>query len=528
MAQSKPFVLRLAGLLVCMALFICLPVGCQEAGRDAALAFDLAQSPATLDPQIGNDAATRLVLANVMEGLTRLDAQGEVQLSALTQSYTRSQDGKTYRFLLKKGLTWSDASPLTADDFVFAFQRIFTADTQSYATGQFSFLVNAKQVLAGKAKPEKLGVFVDDQGWLTFQLTEDRPEFLRLLAEPAALPCPRDFFYEAKGRYGLERKKMLYNGPFAVQYWLDDEYLHLVRNDKYAGEAALPLSVSLTIVPEEDQRFERFTQGKTTACAATKEQVDTLPQNKFQARQYADTVWCLAFRLDNKTLKNPLVRKALAACHNRETMQAATDDYHKQTDHILPPTVTESRPQEQPVAYAPKQANGWFAAWLQETGQSKLTDLTLLLPQEGRHRTLVAALQQEWQMQLGLFVNLELEPTEVYEQRLASGDFALALMPVRAEANSALTCLEQFAKSAGQNPMGFADQSFDATLLKAANSDAKGRQAALDQCYDKLVQTGCLLPLYTQASVYLTQKGVGGLTLSPFGDRILFAQVRVA
>ena len=82
----------------------------------------------TLDPQrlsYQHDVRTARAL---FEGLTQIDGvTGEV-VPAAAESWERSEDGRTWTFHLRPDLRWSDGSPLTSKDFVFAWQRALLPD----------------------------------------------------------------------------------------------------------------------------------------------------------------------------------------------------------------------------------------------------------------------------------------------------------------------------------------------------------------------------------------------------------------
>ncbi len=79
------------------------------------------------------------------------------------ESWTVSGDGKVYTFKLRAGATWSDGSPVTAQDFVFSWQRVVDPATAAEYAYMLAPVVNAEDVTAGKKKPAELGVkAVDD------------------------------------------------------------------------------------------------------------------------------------------------------------------------------------------------------------------------------------------------------------------------------------------------------------------------------------------------------------------------------
>lgn len=120
-------------------------------------------------------------------------------MPGLCESWTVSPDGLTYTFTLKDGLTYAAAKgaateyAITAEDFVFAFRRIFRAATASPYAVEFSAIQNSAAVLAGQADESSLGVSANGALTVVFRLSERDDNFLAKLALPGASPCDETF-----------------------------------------------------------------------------------------------------------------------------------------------------------------------------------------------------------------------------------------------------------------------------------------------------------------------------------------------
>ena len=76
----------------------------------------------SLDPQQATDGTSFEVIADYTDGLMQMDADGQA-VNAIAESYDISDDGLTYTFHLRADANWSNGEPVTANDFVFAWQR---------------------------------------------------------------------------------------------------------------------------------------------------------------------------------------------------------------------------------------------------------------------------------------------------------------------------------------------------------------------------------------------------------------------
>ena len=122
------------------ALALCMVLGFTACGKKkapAAIRVDLSGRVYTLDPQYCSTALERCLLKNCMEGLLRRLPDGTMAVGC-AENYSVSADGLRYTFTLRENLQWSDGEPLTAKDFVFAFQRIQQGSGSAAAREQFA------------------------------------------------------------------------------------------------------------------------------------------------------------------------------------------------------------------------------------------------------------------------------------------------------------------------------------------------------------------------------------------------------
>ena len=133
---------------VLAAAFLFALTGCSGGSGAASFTWFVDTIPANLDPQVVSAAPDVIACENLYGGLVRKNADGEI-LPNLCESWTVSPDGRTYTFAIKDGLTYTAAKgtatdySITAEDFVFAFRRIFQAQTGSPYAVEFSAIENS-------------------------------------------------------------------------------------------------------------------------------------------------------------------------------------------------------------------------------------------------------------------------------------------------------------------------------------------------------------------------------------------------
>ena len=192
------------------------------------LTLGVALEPPHLDPTAGAAAAIdEVVYANLFEGLTRIDETGAVQ-PALAESWEVSDDGLTYTFKLREGVTFHDGTTFDAEDVVFSLDR---------ARGEDS--VNAQKALFEAIE----GVEAVDPA--TVRVTLSRPEgalAYNLGWGDAVIVAPES----AEGN----QESPVGTGPFKFEGWTRGTEIRLVRNPDYWGEAPALERAAFRIVPD--------------------------------------------------------------------------------------------------------------------------------------------------------------------------------------------------------------------------------------------------------------------------------------
>ncbi len=265
--------------------------------------------PANLDPQVASSAADVIACENLYSGLVRRTPDGQLA-PELCERWEVSADQRTYTFYLKDGLTYTAAKgsatdyAITAEDFAFAFRRMFLPGTNSPYAVEFSALENSAAVLAGQMPASALGVSAPEPLQLVFRLSTPDETFLSKLTLPGAMPCDEEFFNSTRGTYGLTSASTLSSGSFYLYNWTSGglflrraasgeqiDSLRLVENTNNSGQSA-----------EELIRNEK--------CTAALD--DSGTPTSLQSVTYSDTTWSLLFNC-NSIFASTELRQALAS-----------------------------------------------------------------------------------------------------------------------------------------------------------------------------------------------------------------------
>lgn len=201
------------------------------------LRINLASEPDRLDPALLYTVDGACLAVNSFAGLYTHAADGTLQ-PELAAGYTVSDDGLTYTFTLREGLAWSDGEPLTAEDFVYSWQR--AADPANGAV--YSYLYS---VIAGYGTEDGLAVSASEDGLsFTVELAAPCPYMLDLAAFPAFYPVPQHCVEAAEGYLNEDGSLLdpgawateagfVTSGAYTLESWTHDESMVYVKNPNY-------------------------------------------------------------------------------------------------------------------------------------------------------------------------------------------------------------------------------------------------------------------------------------------------------
>ena len=216
-------------------------VAAQAQRTDAVIGLQL--EPPHLDPTSAAAGAIDQVLyANVFEGLTRFGPDGSVQ-PGLAASWTISDDGLSYTFQLREGVTFHDGTAFEASDVVFSLDRARAEDS-----------TNAQKALfAGIEGVEALG-----DTSVRIDLAAPQGNFLFNLAWGDAVMVAPESIEDIKNQ-------PIGTGAFRFEQWRRGDQISLSRNADYWGEAASLEAATFKFISEPTAAYAAMLAGDIDA-----------------------------------------------------------------------------------------------------------------------------------------------------------------------------------------------------------------------------------------------------------------------
>lgn len=221
----------------------------------------ITEEPQWLNTVKSTDQVSFIVLDHITEGLMTHDIDNRL-VGGVAERWDLTDDTAT--FWLRKDARWSDGKPVTAHDFVFAWQQV--ANPQNAA--EYAFLMrlftNGEAIIAGDMPPESLGVEALDDHTLIAHLTSPTAYFMELVTFISFRPVREDFYRLQGGRYAAEPDQMLSNGPFTLTEWVHGASLRMEKNNDYWDADAIKLDAINVpyITSDPNARFNLFMDEK--------------------------------------------------------------------------------------------------------------------------------------------------------------------------------------------------------------------------------------------------------------------------
>lgn len=194
-------------------------------------------------------SAEQTISCYLLEGLMRV-YQYELQYG-MADRYEISEDQKVYTFYLRDDACYSDGTPVTADDFLGAFQKLVEPE---YFNSYAAIIKNAEDIYQGKKRIEELGVTVLNEKTLQIELEHPQVQFLQLLALRSFVPIRKD-------ATEILRPEDC-NGPFTLDTW-SEELVSMKKNPYYWERDNIRLDrVEAVCLESVDEAYERFVKGE--------------------------------------------------------------------------------------------------------------------------------------------------------------------------------------------------------------------------------------------------------------------------
>ena len=230
------------------------------------MTVSIASEPQTIDPQLNSAVDGAIMINHMFEGLMKWEDDGKgnaVLTEGQAASYTVSDDQMVYTFTLRDDIKWSDGQPVTANDFVYAWQRLVTPATAADYNYMIEMVENASDIMAGAKQPSELGIKAIDEKTLEISLVAPTTYFLEVCAFPACFPVRQDIITANGDQWTFDVNTYIGNGSYKMTEWVHNSYIKMVPNENYYDYANLgPESITFQLMDDQNAMLAGFRSGQ--------------------------------------------------------------------------------------------------------------------------------------------------------------------------------------------------------------------------------------------------------------------------
>lgn len=298
--------------------------GEEKLAADQTLRVNLSAEPPTFDPAQAQDSQANTVLKTMYEGLARMDEHGQ-PVPAAAEKW--DVDGTKYTFHLRKDAKWSNGDPVTANDFVFAWERVLSPNTKPAApyAYQLYYLKNAQAYNEGKITDfSQVGVKATDDYTLEVELDAPTPYFLGLTSFYTFYPVHQSVKDDAK--WAVDASKMIVNGPFTLTTWIKGQTIEVTKNENYWDKDDIKLNkITMSLVNSGATEITSYRNNELDRAGHPNGEIptDQIPivqkelKDEYKVKGIASTYY-YQFNVTAKPFDNAKIRKAFAMAIDRQ------------------------------------------------------------------------------------------------------------------------------------------------------------------------------------------------------------------
>lgn len=515
-------------MVLCALMSLLLLTGC-GAGQGSAFSLNasIVGKVDTLDPAMAVGQANETVVLHLYENLMRtvLTPSEETELTGgAAKSYNEetNHDGTvTYTFYLRPEAKWSDGERVTAQDFVYAWQRLVDPAQDSPNHALLEMVQGYQEVRAG-ADVSELGVEAKDEDTLIVTLGYKCPYFITEVCTAAAtMPVRQTLVREG---WGQDWEHSVTNGAYQVGAFREGEYLMVEANEQYyESRSSGPESIKFYLTDTVEDAYALFLDNAVDFVSPIPdERLAERLENKLYVQPQGLSTYTVLMNSGSEAFADPQVRRAFSLAIDRAALAELAGPGAAAARGLVPGGVMETK--EENFRSCGGDLLGTDRAYEDncKAARESLTQagyadgasfpaVEYLYVDEGNDAEVAQAVAQMWKEQLGVRVSTRAVSGQEMEEALTNGTYGLAAVEITSPVADAMGFLERWESGNEHNFAGYSNSAFDTlmTVVRSATDEA-ARVACLHDAETLLLEDAALAPLYSVGSDGESQYGFSG------------------
>ncbi|HFV9306238.1 oligopeptide ABC transporter substrate-binding protein OppA [Citrobacter freundii] len=473
----------------------------------------------SLDPHKIEGVPESNINRDLFEGLLISDVDGKPSPGVAEK--WENKDFKVWTFHLRKDAKWSNGTPVTAQDFVYSWQRLANPNTASpYASYlQYGHIVNIDDIIAGKKPITDLGVKALDDHTFEVTLSEPVPYFYKLLVHSSVSPVPRAAV-EKFGEKWTQPANIITNGAYKLKDWVVNERIVLERNTNYWDNAKTVINqVTYLPISSEVTDVNRYRSGEIDMT------YNNMPIELFQKLKkeipnevHVDPYLCTYYyEINNQKapFNDVRVRTALKLALDRDIIVNKVKNQGDLPAYSFTPPYTDGAKLVEPewFKWSQEKRNEEAKKLLAEAGYTAEKPLTfdLLYNTSDLHKKLAIAAASIWKKNLGANVKLENQEWKTFLDTRHQGNYDVSRAGWCADYNEPTSFLNMVLSDSSNNTVHYKSPAFDKLIADTLKvTDEAQRSELYSKAEQQLDKDSAIVPVYYYVNARLVKPWVGG------------------
>ena len=529
----------LALLFAALMVFSCFACNTQGPAEEFELNVNIASEPESIDPALNTAVDGAVMINHMFEGLYKWidDGNGVAKLVlGQAESVDVNAEKTVYTFKIRENAKWSDGQAVTASDFVYSWQRLVDPATAADYCYMADILLNANEIMAGEKDKSELGVKAIDEHTLEVTLHTPCPYFEEIMAFPSLMPVRQDMIEKGGDQWTFDLSTYVGNGPYKMESWEHNSKIRLVKSENYYDYAKLgPNAINFALMDDANAIYAAFNSGQLNFIEEVPvAEIPTLvEQGKLNIDKYIGTYY-VCFQTQKAPFDDVRVRKAFSLAIDRNyIVEQITRTGQVPASGFVPYGVNDALGIEGDDF---RTVGGNYMDVSKEAYEANCEEARRLLAEAGyeggagfpvveylyntsdNHKAIGEALQQMWQDELGVTVNLVNQEWNTFLQTRKEGNYSIARNGWIADYNDPMSFLDLWLTGGGNNDAHYSNAEYDALIMQAkSTSDAAERMRLMHQAEDILMGEDVVhAAIYFYTNKYMAQ-GFTGMYYTPLG-----------
>ena len=487
----------------------------------------------SMDPSLATDESSFVNLAATMEGLYRLDEKTQAS-PGVASSHKVSEDGLTWTFTLREDAKWSNGDPVTAHDFVYAWQRAVDPATGSeYGPYMMSGVIkNASAISKGELAVDQLGVKADGDFTLVVELENATPYFETLTTFGTFFPLNKKFVEEKGDSFATSSENLLSNGPYTISDWSStSDSWDLVKNEEYWDANTVKMDkLTFKVVKDPQTALDLYEEGTVDRMDLTSDLVDQYSTSDDYIVSPETFSYFIKFnQTKSDALANKNIRAAISRAFDKDALVGEILNNGSIASNGLIPADFTPMPETGEdfrkvsgdlVTYDLKAAKEFWAKGLEELGTNSV-ELEFLADDDKTTKNLVEYVANQLSTNLeGLKVTIKQVPKEQRLDLDTNMDYQMQLSRWGPDFLDPFTFMNLWTTDSGNNWTGYSNPVYDKLVSETASTlatDSVARYNNFLEAEKVLFEDAAIAPVYQSSRAQLVSPKVKGVFVNPFG-----------